>query len=476
MRDESDLTAWVVRKDRASAGARYPVRSDVVRIGRSAENDIVLDNEPRVSARHLEIRRADGAYRLFDLNSTNGTFLDGKRVKEAALQPPVSIRLGTDGPELAFVAGDAPSDTNQTLIAATLPPLLKTGAARDKRAGPAIGGEHEKLLSGAVERARLARRRGAYNETAGIMLEMLGKALHQTSRRFKAVIAGLVVALAGVSAYGFWQIANLKREKRALDGQMQNIEALVERANQDPAETDKLLARLDQYEDQARALEGTVLYRIGAREREDLVSSEIRSLMAEFGAETYSIPPEFRDEVNRFIQQYQGPDRRNMERVLGEARPSMQSMQKVFEHDHLPPDLAYMALVESVMGLNDRSRAGALGLWQFTPATAKQYGLRVDGKVDERRNARKSTEAACKYIRDLILDFGAGSSVMLAMAAYNLGPAKVKQAVRAVSDPIKQRNFWYLYRIRALPVETREYVPKVIAAMIIGRHPERFDF
>jgi membrane-bound lytic murein transglycosylase D len=100
----------------------------------------------------------------------------------------------------------------------------------------------------------------------------------------------------------------------------------------------------------------------------------------------------------------------------------------------------------------------------------------VDGKVDERRNARKSTEAACKYIRDLILDFGAGSSVMLALAAYNLGPAKVKQAVRAVSDPIKQRNFWYLYRIRALPVETREYVPKVIAAMIIGRHPDRFDF
>ena len=88
----------------------------------------------------------------------------------------------------------------------------------------------------------------------------------------------------------------------------------------------------------------------------------------------------------------------------------------------------------------------------------------------------KSTQAACKYIRDLILDFGSGSSVMLALAAYNLGPSKVKQAIRRVEDPIKQRNFWYLYHVRALPSETREYVPKVIAAMIIGRQPKRYGF
>jgi membrane-bound lytic murein transglycosylase D len=91
-------------------------------------------------------------------------------------------------------------------------------------------------------------------------------------------------------------------------------------------------------------------------------------------------------------------------------------------------------------------------------------------------NVVKSTQAACKYIRDLILDFGSGSSVMLALAAYNLGPSKVKQAIRRVEDPIKQRNFWYLYHVRALPSETREYVPKVIAAMIIGRQPKRYGF
>jgi membrane-bound lytic murein transglycosylase D len=66
---------------------------------------------------------------------------------------------------------------------------------------------------------------------------------------------------------------------------------------------------------------------------------------------------------------------------------------------------------------------------------------------------------------------------MLALAAYDLGPTKVKQAIIAtVHDPIKQRNFWYLYRVNALPKETREYVPKVVAAMIIGRNPQHFGF
>jgi membrane-bound lytic murein transglycosylase D len=65
---------------------------------------------------------------------------------------------------------------------------------------------------------------------------------------------------------------------------------------------------------------------------------------------------------------------------------------------------------------------------------------------------------------------------MLALAAYNLGPGKVKRAMRTVNDPIKQRNFWYLYRTKALPAETREYIPKTIAAIIIGRNPEKLGF
>jgi membrane-bound lytic murein transglycosylase D len=197
--------------------------------------------------------------------------------------------------------------------------------------------------------------------------------------------------------------------------------------------------------------------------------------MAEFGAETYSVPPEFLQEVKRFIARYQGPDRATTERALGESRSNMETMRKIFEGANLPPDLACMVLAESGMSADGTSAAGAVGWWQLTAATAEHYGLRV-GKVDDRRSVRKSTEAAAKYVRDLILDFGTGSSVMLALAAYDVGPGKVKQAIRNVKDPIRQRDFWYLYRTRALPEETREYVPKVIAAMIIARQPERYGF
>jgi len=85
------------------------------------------------------------------------------------------------------------------------------------------------------------------------------------------------------------------------------------------------------------------------------VEREIHVLMAEFGAETYSIPPEFLEQVNRFIERYQGPDRPHMARAEGEAREDMTTMRQIFEQQSLPPDLAYIVLVESAM--SDRSKS-----------------------------------------------------------------------------------------------------------------------
>ncbi len=238
----------------------------------------------------------------------------------------------------------------------------------------------------------------------------------------------------------------------------------------------ELYDRLSNYEDQARGLERTFLYRVSMRRNADPIEQEVKRLLAEFGAETYTVPPDFLEQVKRFIQRYQGPDRPHIVKGLGQAQNQLETVRKIFEEDHLPPDLAYMAIVESSLSAENSSSMNAAGLWQFTPSTARAFGLKVQGGIDERLDVRKSTRAACRYMRDLILDFGAGSSVMLALAAYNVGPSRVKQAIRRVTDPIKQRNFWYLYRVHALPEETREYVPKVIAVMIIARHPERYGF
>jgi soluble lytic murein transglycosylase-like protein len=470
---DTNRSAWLVRSSGPLAGTRHPLTDDLTRVGRSPENDVVIADAGIVSARHLEISKEGGAYYVRDLNSTNGTFVNGERVTEAALEPPCSIRLGNDGPELAFLLEDAAAlDLSQTIVAGPAPLTPTDGGD----ASAAAVGAHEGLLSEAVARARAARRTGIGDQTAVIMREMLHAALGRTSKKFKVAIGLLVCALLGVSAFGFWKIEGLKTEKSKIDGQIQQIEAMLAKSGQSTKRTDELIDQLDQYEGQARALQNNLLLRVSGWQRDESVKREIRALMEEFGAETYSIPPEFLEQVNRFIRQYQGPNRAHMRRALGEASKDMDGMRRTFEKNSLPRDLAYIVLVESAFNREDISSAGAAGLWQFTPLTARAYGLKVNDNVDERLNAQKSTEAASKYIRDLILDFGSGSSVMLALAAYNLGPAKVKAAVRKVSDPIKQRNFWYLYRVRAVPPETREYVPKVLAAMIIARNPENFGF
>ncbi len=464
----ASLNAWLVRQSGLLAGTRHPLRDEITRVGRSSDNDIIISEAAMVSSRHLEIRKEGDSYRVVDLNSTNGTYLNGQRITEAVLELACAIRLGADGPEFSFVMDDeVPQDLNETLV-------VPAAADIPHQAAVDTGKAHQDLLSDAVARARTARRMGAGNATVIIMREMLDAALHRTGRKFKAIIAGLVCALVATSAYGFWRIQGLKGEKRQIDGQIAQIEAMLAGAKGN--EADQLIDELNEKSGEAAALQNTLLYRVGSFEREEFIEREIKALLKEFGAETYSVPPEFHDEVKRFIEQYQGPDRPHMERALGEARKNMDTMRRIFEQSNLPPDLAYIVLVESALSGDSESPAGAVGLWQFTPATARAYGLKVTDDVDERLNAAKSTQAACKYIRDLILDFGSGSSVMLALAAYNLGPAKVKSAVRHVDDPIKQRNFWYLYRVRAIPPETREYVPKVIAAMIIARHPERYGF
>ena len=467
----ANLNAWLVRQSGLLAGTRHPVREGITRVGRGPDNDIIISEAAMVSSHHIEIRKDGDSYLLIDLNSTNGTYLNGHRVTERALEPPCAIRLGADGPEFSFVIDDhVPQDLNQTLVV----PTPSTEAAHKETAE--LTKPHADLLSEAVARARVARRMGIGDSTVVIMREMLDAALTRTGRKFKAIIAGLVCALLATSAYGFWKIQGLKTEKRQYDGQIRQIEAVLARGKENPAEADQLIDQLDEKSREAEAVQNTLLYRVASFEREESIEREIRALLKEFGADTYSVPPEFVSEVKRFIEQYQGPDRPHMERALGVAQKNMQTMRQIFQESNLPPDLAYIVLVESALSGDSESAAGAVGLWQFIPATARAYGLKVTDDVDDRLNAAKSTRAACKYIRELILDFGSGSSVMLALAAYNLGPSKVKTAIRKVSDPIKQRNFWYLYRVRAVPPETREYVPKVIAAMIIARHPERYGF
>src|SRR3989441_1336094 len=144
-------------------------------------------------------------------------------------------------------------------------------------------------------------------------------------------------------------------------------------------------------------------------------------------------------------------------------------IKQVFAEFNLPADLIFLSLVESGFSTNAVSRAKAVGPWQFIKPTAKTYGLRVDNWIDERRDPVKSTLAAAQYLRDLYHLFG---SWPLAMAAYNAGERKVGRAlVRARAD-----DFWDLTDTKLLKRETREYVPRFLAATLIAKDPSRYGF
>jgi membrane-bound lytic murein transglycosylase D len=149
-----------------------------------------------------------------------------------------------------------------------------------------------------------------------------------------------------------------------------------------------------------------------------------------------------------------------------------------FQAIELPEVMAYVAWTESQFDPLAKSGAGARGMWQMTRTTAQSLGLRVDGPVDERTDVSLQTRAAAKYLAGLLAEFGE-DAFMLAMASYNKGENGVRRVLRKVAQTPggfkkSKRDFWHLYRLKLLPDETREYVPKILAAAIVCTHPEKY--
>ncbi len=166
--------------------------------------------------------------------------------------------------------------------------------------------------------------------------------------------------------------------------------------------------------------------------------------------------------------EYLTTERRDViEEGLSRGSRFLPLIREVFAEAGLPAELAYIPLIESLYKPAVRSRASAVGLWQLMAPTARLYGLTVNSLVDERRDPIKATYAITQFIRDYYQEFG---DWHLTIAAYNGGKGRVARALsRAGVD-----NFWSLATTRHLPRETREFVPKILAAMLIGSDPEAY--
>ncbi len=185
--------------------------------------------------------------------------------------------------------------------------------------------------------------------------------------------------------------------------------------------------------------------------------------------ELEQIPTDINPMVEKWIAYFQGRGRPHMERYLSRSTRYMKLMKKILRDNGLPEDLVYIALIESGFSHKATSRAAAVGYWQFIRGTGKRYGMEISTMVDERRDPILSTQAAAEYFKGLYSVFG---SWYLAMASYNVGENRVKKEImRAMT-----RDFWVLAQKRRLPKETINYIPKYIAAKLIGNDPAKYGF
>jgi membrane-bound lytic murein transglycosylase D len=183
----------------------------------------------------------------------------------------------------------------------------------------------------------------------------------------------------------------------------------------------------------------------------------------------YDIPVDVNDSVLSFIRIFQNSRRKEFVGGLVRSGRYLALMKKIFREEGLPEDLVYTALIESSFKSNAYSHARAKGFWQFISGTAKRYDLRMDWWVDERSDFERATRAAAWYLKDLYGMFG---DWYLALAGYNAGENKIAYGLRNSGA----RDFWELADTRYIRQETKNYVPAILAGMIIAKDPEKYGF
>ena len=183
----------------------------------------------------------------------------------------------------------------------------------------------------------------------------------------------------------------------------------------------------------------------------------------------FNLPVTYNSRVKQWIQYYQGPGRHIFKIWLDRSYRYLPRIKPVLIARGLPSDLAYLAMIESGFSRFAVSSANAVGPWQFIKSTARRYGLRVSWWIDERRDVVKSTIAAATYLNHLHVMF---HSWYLAAAAYNMGERRVQELIARYHTD----NYWILSKKRDFPLETEQYIPKLIAAMLIAKAPGLYGF
>lgn len=507
---------------------------DRITLGRSPGNTVTFTGPDGtlVSGKHAVLERRDGGLWLKDLGSTNGTYVGGEPISERAIGIDEVFSLGVSGPKLRLVAltpgasvdltGLRPGATSVRASRLEEGPLAATGfdperprpvpPVRGAASGGFPGGDIGDYTMGLAQRLKddeadheefqdliRDRRRSERILKSGVLSNRDARLIHSAAQTYSSsrkrgwwIIGAISVSAVAVVSVLLYQNLGYRgklKQQQKLVANVQELESRLEEDLRAPIpregtvdhEKEALVAKLRAAERQLMDVRGSIRSKDLINTYKNPLGREIHAILEGFGKRDYIVPDIFIRQVEKHIHTFtRTSTRRIIEQSLRNKDRYHRIIESELQRQGMPLAFLYLAMHESTLDSAIISSAGARGLWQFMPATAREYGLRVPANwrdlpadEDQRTDPRLSTRAGVRYVKTLYAEFG---DVALAMAAYNAGEGRIRRALRSIDDPINNRDFWYIYRLGVLAAETNEYVPKIIATMIIDKNRSRYGF
>jgi membrane-bound lytic murein transglycosylase D len=464
--------ALKITVQRGSAGQKEFTFSKPFYIGREEPCEILLQDRS-VSRRHAEVYIREGCWWIRDLNSANGTFVDGNKIDRLPLTRPTLIEFGLSGPLLFFEEEKVPG-SQATLEERPASVTQYVKRYFDKSPEENIG-QHTLFIRQAFFRLQ-----------------------KKQKSKYVKIIAGIAVLLIITAAYAVIQQKKIREQRQiAIDLFYKNKDIELRIANlrtklteagkiQDLQEVEKEESNFNESKKgYDQLVEKLGVYKKKMSEDEKLIL-KVASI---FGECELNLPPGFVQEVRKYIKKWQSTHK--LANAIALAKKNRYEVNIAYElaRQKLRAQFFYIALQESTFDTKQCSpwtRYGyAKGMWMFIPETAKAYGLQVGPLVgepeydpkDERHDFNKSTMAAARYLR-YIYDTDAQASGLLVIASYNWGENRVIEMIRHMPKNPQERNFWkFLDKyMNKIPDETYNYVFYIFSAAVIGENPKLFNF
>lgn len=488
-----------------------------ISVGRGQDNAIVISHEV-VSRHHLIIKAEAGAWWVYNLNSTNGVYIDGRLIADREpLHLPVLIGIGVGGFYLRVL---------QQQTDATLVPTPQTSAPSTTEPLPSV---HRTLSQNDIEARLLAEEAPP---DMGDYTMMARRVIHQDrvkqAKSYKKVIwslLGVCLVVAGLATYQHFALENtrklaldmfydiktlevnlsqadIKLEESAtvledtlkainqeklrisqeqLKAQQEQIAAERQRMRLERERLAQMKAKYRQYVEEANSMR--LRFPTDTEYENQLIAKVARDL----GESELELPEDFVGEVRKYIGYWQGTSRLQNSIRTVEQNNLLQPVVAALQKYGLPLYFIYLPLQESnydIRAIGPETRFGiAKGAWQLLAGTAQDFGvapgplanLREFDEQDGRFDFTLATQAAIKYIRK-IYGTEAQASGLLVMASYNYGDNRVRELIRQMPDNPRERNFWTFLQRYELPTETRDYVFMIFSAAVIGEDPQHFGF